>query len=143
MTRLKAFADDKLEFARMTISHLHKSRKSTVGKGENAGYQHFLPFQQYFPKSSSLWSLKVKIVGKELTFYQTSKLRYFMAQMMKLVIKMVENIVEKHTCCSLPAMFSKAFKIRIFSYLGLFGDRLKINHTCSCVPLTAASMFVV
>ena len=26
----------------------------TVAKGENAGYQHFLLFPQYFPKPSSL-----------------------------------------------------------------------------------------
>ena len=33
-----------------------------VGKGENAGYQHFLLFSQCFPKLSSLGSLKVGIV---------------------------------------------------------------------------------
>ena len=36
--------------------------KNIVGKGENAGYQHFLLFPQCFPKPSSLRSLKVKIV---------------------------------------------------------------------------------
>ena len=41
VTKLKAFADDKLNFARMMISHVDRV-ENTVGKGENAGYQHFL-----------------------------------------------------------------------------------------------------
>ena len=36
--------------------------ENIVGKGENAGYQHFLLFQQCFQKASSLGSLKVGIV---------------------------------------------------------------------------------
>ena len=36
--------------------------ENTVGKGENAGYQHFLLFPQCFLKPSSLGSLKVEIV---------------------------------------------------------------------------------
>ena len=51
MTKLKAFADEKLSVAKMTIS-LFKRVENTVGKGENAGYQHFLLFPQGFPKSS-------------------------------------------------------------------------------------------
>ena len=27
-----------------------QSKENIVGKGENAGYKHFLLFQQYFPK---------------------------------------------------------------------------------------------
>ena len=42
----------------MTIS-LYDRVENTVGKGENAGYQHFLIFPQCFPKPSSLGSLKV------------------------------------------------------------------------------------
>ena len=41
MTKLKAFADDKLNTTKMTISHFDRV-ESTVRKGENAGYQHFL-----------------------------------------------------------------------------------------------------
>ena len=37
MTKLKAFADDKLNVTRMTISLLD-SVENTVGKAENAGY---------------------------------------------------------------------------------------------------------
>ena len=61
LTKIKAFADDKLNIGKMTISLL-KNGENTVGKGENAGYQHFLLFPQCFPKPSSLGSLKVGIV---------------------------------------------------------------------------------
>ena len=61
VAKLKAFADDNLRVARMMISVLHRVEK-TGGKGENAGYQHFLLFAQCFPKPSSLGLLKVGIV---------------------------------------------------------------------------------
>ena len=61
VTKLKAFADDKLNVARMMISLLDRI-ENTVGKEENAGYQHFLLSLQCFPKPSSLGSLKVGIV---------------------------------------------------------------------------------
>ena len=43
MTKLKAFADDNLNIAKMTIS-LFDWVENTVGKGENAGYKNFLLF---------------------------------------------------------------------------------------------------
>ena len=46
-TKLIAFADDKLKVAKMMIS-LFDGVENTVGKEENAGYQHFLLFQQCF-----------------------------------------------------------------------------------------------
>ena len=55
LTKLKEFADKKLNVAKMTIS-LFDRVENTVGKGENAGYQHFLLFPLCFPKPSSLWS---------------------------------------------------------------------------------------
>ena len=61
VTKLKAFQEDKLYVARMMIS-LFDGVANTVGKGENAGYQHFLLFPQCFSKPSSLGSLKVGIV---------------------------------------------------------------------------------
>ena len=61
MTKLKAFADEKLNVAKMKIS-LYDRVENTVGKGENAGYQFFLLFPQRFPKPSSLGPLKVGIV---------------------------------------------------------------------------------
>ena len=42
-TKLKAFTDIRLKVAKMTIS-LFDRVGNTVGKGENAGYQHFLLF---------------------------------------------------------------------------------------------------
>ena len=52
MSKLKAFADDKFNLDKMTISLLDRV-ENTEGKGENAGYQHFLLFTQCFPKPSS------------------------------------------------------------------------------------------
>ena len=42
MTKLKAFADDKLNNAKMII-FLFDRLENTEGKGENAACQHFLP----------------------------------------------------------------------------------------------------
>ena len=53
LTKLKAFANDKLNIAKMTV-FLYDRVENIVGKGENAGYQHFLLFSQCFPKPSSL-----------------------------------------------------------------------------------------
>ena len=68
MTKLKAFVNDKLNISKMT-SCLCDRVENTVGKEENAGYQHFLLFPQFFskafphcfPKPFSLGSLKVWI----------------------------------------------------------------------------------
>ena len=53
MTKLKAFADDKLNINTMTISLLDRA-ENTEGKGENAGYQHFLLFPRCF-QAILLW----------------------------------------------------------------------------------------
>ena len=45
LTKLQAFAEDNLNVAKMAIS-LFDRVENTVGKGENAGYQHFLLFPQ-------------------------------------------------------------------------------------------------
>ena len=55
LTKLKAFADDKLKIAEMRI-FLFDSIENTVGK------QHFLLFPQCFPKPSSLGSFKSWVV---------------------------------------------------------------------------------
>ena len=60
-SKLKAFADDtsnlieKLKFVLGKVENI-------VGKGENAGHQHFLLFPKCFQKHPSLRSLKVGIV---------------------------------------------------------------------------------
>ena len=68
-SKFKAFGDDKLNAAcrlnaaAMMISLLD-GVENTVGKGKNAGYQHFLVFPQCFPKSTSLGSLNFGTVWK-------------------------------------------------------------------------------
>ena len=52
VTKLKEFTYHKVNVAGLTISLLD-SVGNTVGKGENAGYQHFLLFTQCFPMPSS------------------------------------------------------------------------------------------
>ena len=47
MTKFKAFANDNFNIAKMMIS-LYDRVENTEGKGENAGYQHFLLFRQCF-----------------------------------------------------------------------------------------------
>ena len=60
-SKLKAFADEKIkviekiEFGQGTV-------ENTVGKGENAGCQHFLLFSQCFQKVSFTGVLKVGTV---------------------------------------------------------------------------------
>ena len=59
-SELTAFADDKLNVAKMMISLCDKSRK-IVEKRENA-YQHFFLLTQFFQKAFFTGSLKVEIV---------------------------------------------------------------------------------
>ena len=49
VTKLKAIADDKLYVAKVTISVFDRV-ENAEGKGENADYQHFLPFPQCFSR---------------------------------------------------------------------------------------------
>ena len=56
--KLEAFTDDILDLAEMMISVFDKA-ENIVGKGENAGYQHFLLFPQCFQMSSLSRILKV------------------------------------------------------------------------------------
>ena len=64
LSKLKAFADDnlnvyqKLKFALGRVENI-------VGKGENAGYQHFLLFSTMFSKGFFPWVVKSRdCVGK-------------------------------------------------------------------------------
>ena len=57
----ESIADNKLEVDRMIV-FLFDIAENIVGKGENAGHQHFLLFPQCFPKPSCLGSLKVRIM---------------------------------------------------------------------------------
>ena len=62
VTKLKAFADDKIHVAQMMISVFDRV-ENIVGKRENAGYQHFLLFPQCFRKASFLGLLEFGILG--------------------------------------------------------------------------------
>ena len=46
----------------LLIGLFYERSESTVGKGENAGYEHFLLFPQCFQQASCLGQLKVGIV---------------------------------------------------------------------------------
>ena len=59
--KLKALADDKVNVSEKLKFVLGRV-ENIVGKGENAGYQHFHLFQQWFQKASFPGSLKVGIV---------------------------------------------------------------------------------
>ena len=61
VTKLKAFAIDQINVAQTLIS-IFDWIENIVGKGENAGYQHFLLFPQCFLKAYFFGSLKVRIV---------------------------------------------------------------------------------
>ena len=56
-SKLKAFADKKINLNEKKIKLVLGRVENTVGKGGNAGYQHFLLFQQCFQKFSFLGSL--------------------------------------------------------------------------------------
>ena len=60
-SKFKAFADGNLDMA-IVIRYFFDKVENIVGKGENAGYQHFLLFQKCFQEFSSLGSLEVAIL---------------------------------------------------------------------------------
>ena len=60
-SKLKDFADDKIKLMEK-LKFCWGRAENIVGKGENAGYQHFLLFPQCFQKASFTVSLKVRIV---------------------------------------------------------------------------------
>ena len=59
--KLKAFADDNVNMTQK-LKFVFERIENIVGKGENAGFQHFLLFSQYFQIASSLESFKVGIM---------------------------------------------------------------------------------
>ena len=64
-SRLKDFADDKI-IVTYLINFVLGRVENIVGKGENAGYQHFLLFPQYFQKASLSGLLKVWILWERV-----------------------------------------------------------------------------
>ena len=60
-SKLQALADDNINLAEK-LKFVLERVENIAGKGENAGYQHFLLFPQCFQKASLSGSLKVGIV---------------------------------------------------------------------------------
>ena len=60
-SKLKALAEDKMNVTQK-LKFVSRRTENILGKGENAGYQHFLLFPKCFQKPSSPGSLKVEIV---------------------------------------------------------------------------------
>ena len=61
-SKLKAFADDKINVTQ-TLELGSDRIENIVGKGENAGYQHFLLFPQCFQMNRVLGWLKPVVVS--------------------------------------------------------------------------------
>ena len=61
LSKLKAFAEDKINLTKMMI-YVFDGIENIAGKRENAGYQHFLLFPQCFQKAHHSGSLKVRTV---------------------------------------------------------------------------------
>ena len=61
LSKLKAFAGEKINVSEK-LKYPYGRVENIVGKGENAGYQHFLLFPQCFQKATFSGSLKVGIV---------------------------------------------------------------------------------
>ena len=58
LSEFRSFGHDKLNFAKM-ISSACDRVEHIVGKGENAGHQHFLLFQQCFSKVFSTMIVEI------------------------------------------------------------------------------------
>ena len=61
VSKFKAFVCDNFDMTKI-VQLSFDSVENNVGKGENAGYQHFLLFQQCFQKASFPKSLKLGII---------------------------------------------------------------------------------
>ena len=67
---MKAFVDDQKKKANLKSNSEFRWIENIVEKGENAGYQHCLLFQQCFQKPS-FSGFKIRMCGKELTHSHT------------------------------------------------------------------------
>ena len=114
VTKLKAFADDKLKVAKMAFFLFDKAR-NTVGKRENAVYQHYLLSPQHFPKLSSLGSLTLSQTTnfRLLQIERVCRWQFQIWRKWQKVIQMGRKHCGKKRNCSLraispfPTVFSK------------------------------------
>ena len=65
LVKLKAYADEKFSNANTMVSVFDRV-ENIVGKGENAGNQHFLLFPQCFQNPSPSGSFAVGIVSRQM-----------------------------------------------------------------------------
>ena len=124
-TKLKAFADDKLNVTKMVISVFHRVEK-IEGKGEIACTSNFSFSHIVFQRLLSQMCQKVSLCGNGLTHYQTTNFRVFQSESIcrrqfqiwrkwQKVIQMGRKQCGKRRNCSLwaispfPTVFSKGF----------------------------------
>ena len=69
--KLKTFVDNKINVTEK-LKFVFGRVENIVGKGENAGYQHFLLFPQCFQMASYSGSLKVAIVWYTVKFFSSA-----------------------------------------------------------------------
>ena len=122
-SKFKAFADNTLNVAKLMIS-LFDTVENTVGKGENAAYQHFLLFLQCCEKPSSLGLLKVWIVSlPNNKILHWSKLKAFaddkvnVTKELKFILGREENFVGKRENGGYQhfLLFPKCFQMASFT----------------------------
>ena len=95
--------------------------ENTVGKGENAGYQHFLLFPQYFPKPPFLGSLKVGIVWIRYKILEWSKLKALADDIVKMAEIAVFFVVDRENLVGKGENASKSFFHNVLNKLLLKG----------------------
>ena len=94
VTKKKAFAHNKIKVAKMRIS-LYDRVENTVGKGENAGNQHFLLFPQCFPK------LACGNEFKALLIHSVQMIKTFLFHCVQMIKALLNHCVQmiKHSLC--------------------------------------------
>ena len=75
-SKFKELADNKINVIEK-LKFILGMIENIVGKGENAGYQHFLLFQQFFQKASFPGSLKAGIVMYRLNATDPKAYQHF------------------------------------------------------------------
>ena len=105
-SKLKVFAEDKININEK-LKFCSGRVENIVGKGENAGYQHFLLFPQCFRMSSSPGSLNLGIVWERVNSLPNNKIldwskfkahaadKMTVSQNLPFVLGRVENLVRK------------------------------------------------
>ena len=78
---MKPLADNKINMT-IKLKYVSERAKNILGKGEIAGYHHFILFPKHFQKPHSLMSLKVQIVWQRV-------------KSQRLFLNTVENLHEK------------------------------------------------